>query len=304
MISDELVQRVAEGELQALCELDAKGIFCADDENAETLAERVRTLKENQRKLDLTLQEQGHAEIEDISMRKEDRIPTQLFEKPTAITELLFRFKIDWVSGFFIDPAYGLFFGGCAYCMIPDFFALFIIRRSFKEKDRWLFYQRDELLAHELCHVSRVALASEIYEEIMAYKTATTAFRRFFGGIFRSPRDSAIFLILVLLLFISQLCQTFFWPGLPVWPAWLLLVLFCARLLHRHCGDMRRLARAAKHLTAGFPPDNINAVLFRCNDQEIRQLAELNERQNLLTWLQNRQSSSLRWQVIMARFSH
>ena len=303
MFSEDLVQRLSQGDLQALCELDARGVFCGDDEDAQTLAERIRALQENQRKFNLTLQEQGQAEIEDLSVRQQDQIPPELFEQPAQITERLFRFNIDWTSGFFVDPAGGLFFGGCAYYFFPDFFVLFIIRRSFKDKPGWLFYQRDELLAHELCHVSRVALKSQVYEEILAYQTATTAFRRFFGGIFRRPADSFAFIGLAVLLFAAQLGRALFLPALPAWPAWLPLTLFCAWLLRRHLGDMRRLRQAGKNLTAYFPADSVQALLFRCTDREILALAELERRENLLTWLHNRQQSSLRWRVIMARFS-
>lgn len=38
----------------------------------------------------------------------------------------------------------------------PEFFTLFIIRRTLKDQERWLIYRRNELISHELCHVARV----------------------------------------------------------------------------------------------------------------------------------------------------
>ena len=42
MFSEDLVTTTLPGDLQALCELDARGVFCGDDEDAQTLAERIR----------------------------------------------------------------------------------------------------------------------------------------------------------------------------------------------------------------------------------------------------------------------
>ena len=301
-IPENLIFLAEQGDLAALAELDAKGIFCADNENAAEFAARVRLLNEKNRELDQALATDGSAAIEDVTIHQQDRIPENLFREPQELTEKLYRFQADWVAGFFVDPAYGLLFGGCAYYFYPDFFALFIIRRSFRDKARWLFYQRSELLAHELCHVARVSFRAHIYEEIFAYKTATTAFRRFFGGIFRSPKDSFLFIGASCLLLTNQLCRAFLFPQLPSWPMWGLLALTLSWLILRLLRDMKTLRKARKHLAFIFPQQNAIPVLFRCNDAEIRQLAVLDNPHNAQTWLDNRKSTSLRWKITCARF--
>jgi hypothetical protein len=301
-IPEDIITRAASGDLAALAELDSLGIFCADNEDASAFAERIQLLNAKNRELDAALAADGSAAIEDVTIEQKDRIPEELFQEPAEITEQLYRFRADWVAGFFVDPAYGLLFGGCAYYFYPDFFALFIIRRSFRDKPRWLFYQRNELLAHELCHVARVSFKAHIYEEIFAYKTATTAFRRFFGGVFRSPKDSFLFIAASCLLFVNQLCRALFFPQLPSWPMWSLLAAVFAWLILRLLKDMRILQRAKRHLQFIFPPENTLPVLFRCNDKEIQELAALDNPQNAQTWLNNRINSSLRWKVTNARF--
>jgi len=301
-ISENLISQAAQGDLNALAQLDARGIFCADHENAKDFAARVTLLNAKNLELDAALESEGSAAIEDVTIQQQDRIPEALFQEPQELTENLYRFKADWVAGFFVDPAYGLLFGGCAYYFYPDFFALFIIRRSFREKARWLFYQRSELLAHELCHVARVSFRAHIYEEIFAYKTATTAFRRFFGGIFRSPKDSFLFIGASGLLLTNQLCKAFLFPQLPAWPTWCLLGLTFSWLFLRHLKDMKTLRNARKTLEGLFPARDAMPVLFRCNDNEIRELASLDDPQSAQTWLHNRKSSSLRWQITCNRF--
>jgi hypothetical protein len=301
-IPENLISLAEQGDLAALAELDAKGIFCADNENAASFAARVRLLNQKNQELDEALAADGSAAIEDVTIHQQDRIPENLFLEPLELTEKLYRFQADWVAGFFVDPAYGLLFGGCAYYFYPDFFALFIIRRSFRDKARWLFYQRKELLAHELCHVARVSFRAHVYEEIFAYKTATTAFRRFFGGIFRSPKDSFLFIGASCLLLVNQLCRAFLFPQLPSWPMWCLLVGILCWLVLRLLRDMKILRKARKHLAFIFPEQNVIPVLFRCNDAEIQQLAILDNPQDAQTWLENRKSTSLRWKITCTRF--
>lgn len=301
-IPEKLIALAEQGDLTALAQLDARGIFCADNENAAEFAARVRLLNTKNLELEQTLASEGSASIEDVSIQQQDRIPDNLFQEPQELTEKLYRFKADWVAGFFVDPAYGLLFGGCAYYFYPDFFALFIIRRSFRDKARWLVYQRSELLAHELCHVARVSFMAHIFEEIFAYKTATTAFRRFFGGIFRSPKDSFLFIGASCLLLMNQICRAFLFPQLPSWPMWSLLAITLAWLILRLLRDMKILRKAQKHLAFIFPKQNILPVIFRCNDHEIRELATLNEPHNAQTWLNNRKSASLRWKISCSRF--
>ena len=301
-IPENLISLAEQGDLAALAELDAKGIFCADNENAASFAARVRLLNQKNQELDEALATDGSAAIEDVTIHQQDRIPENLFLEPLELTEKLYRFQADWVAGFFVERAYGLLFGGCAYYFYPDFFALFIIRRSFRDKARWLFYQRKELLAHELCHVARVSFRAHVYEEIFAYKTATTAFRRFFGGIFRSPKDSFLFIGASCLLLVNQLCRAFLFPQLPSWPMWCLLVGILCWLVLRLLRDMKILRKARKHLAFIFPEQNVIPVLFRCNDAEIQQLAILDNPQDAQTWLENRKSTSLRWKITCTRF--
>ena len=164
MVSSELVDRAEQGELAALEQLDAAGLLMGADETLPDYAERLRCLRRNLERMEDDLQGERSFTVEGVTVRRDWRIPAELFTEAHADTERLYGFRLEWVPGFFINPRHSLLFGGCAFYFFPDFFALFIIRRAFATRSRWLIYSRRELLAHELCHVARVALGSQQFE--------------------------------------------------------------------------------------------------------------------------------------------
>ena len=300
-LTTELIDRLAAGDLEAAVVLDGRGILPGAEETPAEFAGRLRTFNANMAKMEESLQAQGEFTVEDVTVSRGARIPAELLAEASAVTEGKFAFSNDWVPGFFIDPNCSLLFGGCAYYFYPDFFALFIIRASFQQKRRWLFYQRQELLAHELCHIARIGLVSQDFEEIFAYQTATTAFRRWLGGIFRSTTDSLLFLGGTFLQLAGQLLRTFLLPGLLIWPFWTVFLAICAFLLLRHLKDMRELQSALANLQFAFPEDNCQAVLFRCTDAEIHALSRCCTPEAMQVFLQQHQND-FRWQIIRRRF--
>lgn len=300
MPDDNLLKKAAREDIIALARLDEAGFICGKEENAQNFTERLGKLRQNIANMEKQLQESGQFVIEDLKLEAKEKIDPKLFQESHSICQKNFRFAIDWVPGFFINPHLSFLFGGCAYFFYPDFFALFIIRRSFRQKRRWLIYRRDELLAHELCHVARLGLESHEYEETFAYQTATSSFRRLLGGVFRQQRDSFLFLGTSFLLLIGQLLRTFWLPALPAWPFWALFILFLAHLGRQHQQSCRRLAQALANIQPTFG-DNSQAVLFRCTDQEIHDLAKLSS-DSVLTWLDRQCQHLLRWRIIRHRF--
>lgn len=297
--SEERLQQAASGNIDTLADYDANGLLLGADETAEDFAKRIRLFQANRQKLEDALQKDGKYDAEGIVVTPNDRIPNTLFAKIADHTKRLYRFQIDWVPGFFIDPSFSLLFGGCAFCSYPDFFTMFIIRRSFKTQDKWLIYNRDELLAHELCHVARIALLSEEFEETFAYQTASSPFRKLIGGIFRKQTDSFLFLGVTFVLLFAQIIRTQWLHTIPIWPFWSLVGLVFAWLLVRHAIHCRRLEAAKHHIAALFGDGNALPVLFRSTDDELHRFA-VTSPNNLKTWIL--EQNSLRWQVIRKRF--
>ena len=260
------------GGAEALAALDRRGLLAGAGESVDEYLARIRKLQHNVTRLETALAKEGHYEVEGMEVYSGDRIRPAFFEKANAECKRLFGFAADWVPAFFINPSFAFLFGGCSFSFLPDFFAMFIIRKSFKARERWLFYGRDELISHEMCHIARAPLESYVYEETFAYCTSKSAFRRLLGGIFLSQRDSFMLLGSAFALLLAQLCNLYMLP-LPMPLFWALPPLAACWLLLRYWRIRRRLAKAADTL-AGKYGDNARAVLFRCNDSEINMLAK------------------------------
>jgi hypothetical protein len=300
MLSDDLLQRAEAGDLDALADLDHLGLLLGADESLEEYVGRLRSLQANIGKMDEELAATGAYTVEDITVERGQRIPQDLFAGPQQTTEALYSFRIDWVPGFFITPL-GLLFGGCAFYFFPDFFALFIIRRSFANREKWLIYRRSELLAHELCHIARIGLGSLEFEETFAYQTSASRFRRFFGGIFRSAWDSYLFLGSAALILLGRLLQIVRFPALPQWPFWAPFVACLVFEVGRQTLSMRRLDQARATVSA-ICPDQGLALLFRCADEDIHALAGMDSAAEATAWIDRRCEDSWRWRLIRHRF--
>lgn len=301
MVADDILQRASAGDLAALVELDARGLLMGANETAEAYAARLRELREHYGVMEAALAEEGRYEIEGVAVDAHARIPSELFGRARAVTRDMYGFDADWVPGFFVDMTFGWFFGGCAFHFFPDFFTLFIIRRSFAERERWLIYNRDELLAHEMCHVARVALDSTVFEEVFAYQTATTGFRRSVGSVFRSPLDSYMLLGVTAILLAAQVLRLFVFPSLWIAPFWGLVLAVGVFLGWRQWRCRGAFSRALANL-AGRAGSDAMAACYRCTDEEIVRLGQLTDSGELSEWLDYRCRTSTRWRVIEARF--
>lgn len=229
-----------------------------------------------------------------------EAIPAETLSGAHEVTQRLYGFAMTGVPGFFLGTTLGLLWGGCMFASEDGKLAVFLLRPVFRNRERWLFYRRTELAAHELCHAARRMLDDSQFEEYFAYQTSPSWLRRHFGNCFIHDRDAILFVIGALLLPIAQAVQTFwlagfqtgwFWGLALWWPGWLVCRNLCSERVIRRAG--RSL------LAAGFRSENINAVLFRLSNAEIQALA----RQNPALAAEYVSShDDLHWQVIRARF--
>jgi hypothetical protein len=301
MVTDSQLSQAAGGDIAALSELDGMGFLLGAEESGADLAARVTGVRESLAAMSTELARDGACEVDGLRFAADEQIPPELFSHAGDLTERLYGFRVTWVPGFFVSRSLGWFFGGCAYHFPPHYFALFIIRRAFATRDRWLFYRRDELLAHEQCHIARVRLNSAVFEEYFAYQTSDSRFRRSAGWLFRGPRDSYLVLAAAGLLLFAQMIQSFAWAAMPVWPFWIGVagVAFSFFLRQRRQAAVMRKARARLADSAIRHP---GAVLFRCTDAEIAHLARLAPGPAVAEWIAEQIRGSLRWRVISRRF--
>ncbi len=303
IFDETLLDRLEAGDKEALLELDKMGLLLGPGETTAAYSERLRGLQERMREMEKAFETKGEYNFEGLKLRAKDRISTSLLRESTVVTQKHYKFQIDWVPAFFINPSFSWLFGGCAYYFYPETFALMIIRSCFADQRKWFIYDRNEILAHEMCHVARLPFFSTAYEERFAYRISESRFRCRFGGVFESPRDSFMLLGSTLLLLAAQVGQTMFRPELAIWPFWSLVGGVAAFLLGRDGKRQKSFRQAEKNLqTVTANNGNHAPVLFRCTDEEIRETAQLKQSDKLRDWIRQKSEEELRWKVIVRRF--
>lgn len=302
MFSDEQLKLAETGDLPTLIELDKDGFCLGTGESASEYAERLKCLQSNIAELGNKLEETGFYILDGIRFTKEEIIERERFLEVADITESEYAFKIDWVPGFYQNPSNSWLFGGCAFYFYPDFFVVFMLRKSFAATQKWLIYDRRELLAHELCHIARIGIEDDDFEEHFAYRLSFSAFRRLVGGMFHSAADSLLLLGVTFSLLFAQLVKFFLLPPLWLWPFWLAVPAVVGYLAGRHVRNCRRLARAGRNLCKQGV-DKPQHILFRMTAGEIKELARDGGKEDSVDeWLAKKREQELRWQVIDARF--
>jgi hypothetical protein len=135
---------------------------------------------------------------------------------------------------------------------------------------------------------------------MFAYQTATSAFRRLAGSIFRGQAEAFWFVGSTLGLLVAQMLQTLALPWWPVWPFWCLTVgVFLWLVLHLVV--LRRVWGQALEHAEWLAPGRGRRVLFRCTDAEVEALARLTSPTAAQAWFEQCCQTQVRWRVTRAR---
>lgn len=290
-----------EAELARGVELDGAGFLLRRGESAEQFFRRVETILGIHREFEAELAAAGEVGVYGLQLRSQDRIPDEIIGEAEEVTDRLYSFRTRHVPGFFLSRDVGLLWGGCMICDPDHPLSVFLIRGAFRKRQRWLFYNRRELLAHELCHSMRQSLEEITLEEYFAYQTSPSRLRRYLGNCFIREYDAIWFVIPALLLLLAQVAQSFWLPGLPVWPFWPVALAYPAFLLIRNGISRRLVKRAAKKLAA-FGVEKPSAVLFRLDCGEIRRIGAMERPGEFEQYAAERKESDFRWAILYARF--
>lgn len=290
-----------EAELARGAELDGAGFLPRRGESAEQFFRRVETILGIHREFEAELAAAGEVGVYGLQLRSQDRIPDEIIGEAEEVTDRLYSFRTRHVPGFFLSRDVGLLWGGCMICDPDHPLSVFLIRGAFRKRQRWLFYNRRELLAHELCHSMRQSLEEITLEEYFAYQTSPSRLRRYLGNCFIREYDAIWFVIPALLLLLAQVAQSFWLPGLPVWPFWPVALAYPVFLLIRNGISRRLVKRAAKKLAA-FGVEKPSAVLFRLDRGEIRRIGAMERPGEFEQYAAERKESDFRWAILCARF--
>ncbi|MCB1082053.1 MAG: hypothetical protein KDK63_02795 [Chlamydiia bacterium] len=183
-------------------------------------------------------------------------------------------------------------------------FPIIQLRKGFK-KGRYLFYSKEEVLAHEVVHAMRMGFNEPRFEELLAYYHSKSTVRKFLGPLFRTPKQALIFIGWVAVsigcqaisLFLIDSPFSFLFRGLAFLP--LIDLAFRGALLLR---DFRLLKKAIKKLGTIFSKrGDPFAIAIRLKDSEIQMFAS-KDREDLLQAIEKKVPDSLRWRQILAQF--
>lgn len=241
-----------------------------------------------------------------LPFREEDRGNQSIFSPSFARTRELYDIEADWVPLFFSDYQLVLWHGGCAWIFQVDeespTAAVLQLRQAFKNSTKYIgMYKRDELIAHEVAHIGRMMFEEPIFEEFHAYRSSDSWFRRCFGPLIQSAKESIFFVLSLIFIFILDVSLIALQKhALYDWAMWikavplLLLAAALGRLTLRH----RQYDRCLEVLY-GILGDRqkANAVIFRLTDKEIVDIGKMDSKQ-ILNFVKEQQGRSLRWRVI------
>lgn len=298
----DLIEQLTPERLDLLAELDKAGFFVQPAETFAMFHERLKRLAQSFCEIYEQLDsETGFVPFDDLQFFREDLISNEVMDEAAVISNSLYAFKINWVPGFFLSTNLGMLWGGCAITVPEAFFSLFLIRKSFRLKKQWFIYRRDELLAHELCHIARAPLHDYRFEEYFAYQTSFSRLRRYMGNCFIYRYDAVWFLLPILLLLLIQIMITCGWFHLPILPFWIMAIGYPAWLFIRNQLSRNIVRRARRQVAriCDFP----NAVLFRSTATEINEFARSSDDDHTRELWQRHTEQELRWQVIDYRFN-
>lgn len=300
----ETVDKIAslqEGDLDKLIELDAMGLLVAPGETLQQYKERQTELFRNLEQIYSELEDNGTVTLFDwITLEKDRRIPPEIMEEAAAINDSYYGFKINWVPGFFLSHSLGFLWGGCSISIPEENLSIFLIRANFAKQKRWLIYRRDELISHELCHIARLPMRDRSFEELFAYRSSPSGFRRYMGNCFQYSIDAILFIVPFFLLLLAQICQQFLHlTWLPIYPFWILALSYPVFLMIRNQVIRNHFFKAKKKLErAGV--ENPMALLFRSTKTEI---IEISKSYDIQSYIDSKAPSELRWKIIDSRFN-
>jgi hypothetical protein len=279
---------------QDLYHFNKLGLIPGPGESEEAFAKRAA--------FSLNLRSTLNAHLgQEIPFQPQEVAELAFFSKAKKETKERFGISPDWVPIFFSNHQLYPWHGGCAWIFQlkedTPAAALLQLRKKLHSSPTLLgLYERDELITHELSHVGRLAFEEPKFEELLAYTTARSAFRRYFGPLFQSSKESFLFLIVLIGIAVLDACLLFSHP-FAYWQAmWLKMIPLgmAGYAFFRLWKKQRTYRKCYRNLYELFP-SKAGDILYRLTDREIDSFArwDLKQIQDYI-----KEQNSLRWRAI------
>ncbi len=254
---------------EELLKLNCEGIIPGPGETEEVFLLRAKYC--------LSLKKHLADELKDtLGAIEEDVSP--ILERPLQDLQALYDCAPSWIPIFFSNYRLPFWHGGCAWIFqitekSPTAAFIQLRKKICSQSIHLGIYTRDELLMHEMTHVGRMAFNEPKYEEILAYKTSKSPFRRWIGGIVQSSIESVIFILLLFIIVVFDVFLISLGRGDAYFMSlWLKLIplTFIAYGLFRIFKKQQTLSRCIENLNFC----NAYAVAFRLTDAEIERFSQ------------------------------
>lgn len=191
-----------------------------------------------------------------------------------------------------------------AGCMWYDDKPLIQLHSRFEKKKKYLlFYDRDEILAHEYVHAARSPLHSKSFEEFFAYfvslqfgRGPLRLLRAFFGPLFEHPREPLLLIIGLLSALLGTFAQMWFFEEISILPIAIALAIATSFFFGRLSLRWYRLYTCKRH----FGPQAL-PLMVRLLDDEIELFSRLST-QEVMAYIHEKRQTNFRWQLLFETY--
>jgi hypothetical protein len=236
---------------------------------------------------------------EKIPVSLKDRISKSRASWSRTLVKNLFDVNPEHVSFFYGNKKIFFFQGAITWIIKKQSASIpFIQIRKNLMKGKYLgIYCLDEILAHEFVHSARIAFNEPKNEELLAYLTSSSSFRKVLGPVFRKTFEVWVFFSF---LFLSYFSFMFLPENYKIFS----LMLFLFSFFFVSVG-LFRLAKVRYTFMKAFRKLKIMLkeerkalfVLFRLTDKEIK-FCSKNSEDKIKEYIDIEKKNSLRWRII------
>lgn len=235
--------------------------------------------------------------------------PVTLLENESLqITDNLYGIKPSWIPIIVSDVELSPWHGGCAWFFTHNECPGVILQLSsrFNKKGNLChLYSSEEICAHEITHAGRIMEEQDDFEEIFAYQTSPSSFRKWLGPIIQSSHEVYIFLTLLLLTLSADVSVLLF-PDFQTLSLWTTVtkifpVLYGLWLFFRLMYKKKIWARALenlKKLPLNGPATHLH---YRLTSSEIQAFSRMTPEQ-ILAYMQDQKKHSFRWKFLYSLY--
>lgn len=288
-----------------LIDMDRRGFLAAPQESEAALRERVNNTLSGIHEFQTAIREQGLT-VDGIRLEADNQTPDELIHPLFESLEQKLGINPRWIPVYYINRGLGMFGGGGMFSGTDENtgrnVTFFVLREAFRNQQKWLIYSRDEIMTHEFCHAARAGFDEPLFEEVVAYRSGTSLFRKYMGGAFRSIARTQLLLVFLALFWVGFFVQL---NGGALWIQALLqlpMPLYISCLAAEGIFRQTQAEQTAQHLQPIFGKWT-EAVLLRLSDKELSELSKkpFSSPEHLTQWIAEKKDE-LRWQIIIQRF--